>query len=237
MTPAARGLFIAGTDTGCGKSFVTATIAASLATSGTTVSVRKPLLTGLDEPSTPANPLDHELLAMASGEPDPKVVSPIRFGPPMSPHLAAEKAGEEIDLASIASGLKEEMSTVPDRVMLVEGIGGLLVPITRTSSVADLAVEMGLPLIIAARPGLGTINHCLLTLEAARSRGLEVRAVVLSQWPDDPSEIELDNRKTVEELGNVKVMTVPHVAELTQDAFAKAAAGIDLGALTSPAVR
>ena len=95
---------------------------------------------------------------------------------------------------------------------VVEGVGGLLVPLSESYLVRDLAVELGLPLLVAARPGLGTINHTLLTLEAARAAGLEVRAVVLTPWPSQPEAIERSNRETIARLGAVEVATLRALA-------------------------
>jgi dethiobiotin synthetase len=92
--------------------------------------------------------------------------------------------------------------------IVVEGVGGLLVPLNDTETVRDLAVLLGLPLVIAARPGLGTISHTLLTLEAARAAGLEVRAVVLTPWPAEPEVIHLSNKETIERMGAVEVVTL-----------------------------
>ena len=96
--------------------------------------------------------------------------------------------------------------------MIVEGVGGLLVPLTEDFTVRDLAVELGLPLLIAARPGLGTINHTLLTLQAARAAGLDVRAVVLTPWPAAALAIERSNRETIARLGEVEVAGLAPVA-------------------------
>jgi dethiobiotin synthetase len=218
-----RGLFITGTDTGAGKTFVTAALAASLAASGESVVVRKPLLTGIAEASTPASPHDHELLAVASGG-SPNEIAPIRFDPPVSPHLAAEQAGVELDVEGIAASTLE--AATANDVLLVEGVGGLLVPISRQQSVADLAVALGLPVVIAARPGLGTINHCLLTVEALRQRGLAVQGIVMGPWSATPTAIEQDNLKTVEELTGLPVATIGQVDDLTRESFEAAGAAI-----------
>ena len=222
MTSRVPGLFITGTDTGSGKSYVTAAIAASMLANSIDVVVRKPLLTGVDDGAADGTWLDHDLLSAAvDGAESAEAISPVRFGPAMSPHLAAEQAGADIDVQAIAQDLRD-LSTQQDGTLLVEGIGGLLVPITRSDSVADLAVALGFPVVIAARPGLGTISHCLLTLEAARARGLDVRAVVFGPWPQAPSEIESDNLKTVAQLGNVSVATLPAVNAITHAGFAQA---------------
>ncbi len=220
---AQRGLFITGTDTGAGKTFVTAAIAATLAAAGESVVARKPLLTGMAEEATATSPRDNELLATVTGG-NPNEIAPLRFDPAVSPHLAAEQAGVELDVDGIAEATLAAAD--PEQALIVEGVGGLLVPISRTASVADLAVALALPVVIAARPGLGTINHCLLTVEALRQRRLEVRGIVMGPWPEAPSAIEQDNLKTVAELAGVPVVTIPHVALLTRDSFEAAGAGI-----------
>jgi dethiobiotin synthetase len=201
-----RGLFVAGTDTGAGKSVVAAAIAATLRAEGLSVAAAKPVLTGLDEP-TGAWPADDELLASVTGQAREEV-APIRFGPPVSPHLAAALAGTELSPAAMVAhvrGLEAD-------AVVVEGVGGLLVPLAPDASVRDLARALALPVVVAARPGLGTINHTLLTLEAARAGGLDVRAVVLTPWPDAPSELERSNAETISAVGGVPVETLGPVA-------------------------
>ena len=95
---------------------------------------------------------------------------------------------------------------------MCEGVGGLLVPLTPGYSVRDLAVDLGLPLVIAARTGLGTINHTLLTVEAARAAGLDVAGIVMTPWPDEPEPIEASNRETLERLAGVPVSGLPATA-------------------------
>jgi dethiobiotin synthetase len=132
-------------------------------------------------------------------------------------------AGTELDRAAIVDSIGAAGSP-----LVVEGVGGLLVPFTEQFSVADLAVELGLPLLVAAAPGLGTINHTLLTLEAARSRGLRVAAVVLTPWPEEPDEIERSNRETVARLGEVAVATLPRIERADPDLLAQAGAALPL---------
>ena len=177
------GVFVTGTGTEVGKTVVAAAIARTLAASGATVAVFKPAVTGLEDPGEP----DHELLrrAAGSGQSDEEI-APYRYGPPASPHLAARLAGEEIDPARLRSSGCRRRRPVPMQ-LVCEGVGGLLVPLADGLPVRDLAVDLGLPLVVAASPGLGTINHTLLTLEAARGAGLEVAMVVLTPWPDAPS--------------------------------------------------
>jgi dethiobiotin synthetase len=199
-----RGLFITGTDTGVGKTILAGVIAAALRERGTDVRALKPVITGLEEPG----PADHEILAQAAGC-RPEDVGIVSYEPPVSPHLAAELAGRPI----VAEALREIIAerAAGAEVLVVEGVGGLLVPLTDSYDVRQLARSLGLPLVVAARPGLGTINHTLLTLEAARTAGLDVAAVVLTPWPQEPDVIERSNRDTIAHLGQVEVATLPEI--------------------------
>lgn len=199
-----QGFFVTGTGTGVGKTVVAAAIASAAAATGRSVAVFKPAVSGLDEDGEP----DHELLRRAarSAQSDDEI-APYRYGPPVSPHLAAELAGEPIDpgrlrAATAAAALGAEM-------LVVEGVGGLMVPLTPDYLVRNLAAELGLPVVIAASPGLGTINHTLLSLEAAWAAELEVAAVVLTPWPQDPETIHRSNREAIESFGGVDVLVLP----------------------------
>lgn len=201
-----RGLFVTGTGTGVGKTIVSAALLAAMRAAGEPVRAYKPVITGLDEPPGKWPP-DHELLALAAGM-SPEDVAPLRFRPAVSPHLAAALAGEQIDVATL---IEHAVASAGD-TLIVEGVGGLLVPLTDDFTVRDLARELALPLLIAAPPGLGTINHTLLTIEAARAVGLNVAAVVLTPWPTAPSEMELSNRETIARLAEVEVAMLDEVA-------------------------
>jgi dethiobiotin synthetase len=204
-------VFVAGTGTEVGKTVVAAAIARTLAAEGRRVAVFKPAVTGLDDYAAngpTAERPDHELLRLASGsEQSDEEIAPYRYGPPASPHLAAAQAGEEIEPPRLLESARAAGAGAD--VLVCEGVGGLLVPLARSYLVRDLAVDLRLPLVIAASPGLGTINHTLLTLEAARSAGLEVTAVVLTPWPDEPTPIEESNRETIAALGEVEIRTLP----------------------------
>jgi dethiobiotin synthetase len=202
-----RGLFVTGTDTGAGKSVVAAAVCAALAARGERVAAFKPVVTGLGEP-VGQWPHDHELLAAAaSAGQQPEEVAPYRFDPPVSPHFAAELAGEAIEPAMLLEAAR--LAAAGADSLVCEGVGGLLVPITTGYLVRDLAVELGLPVVVTARTGLGTINHTLLTVEAARATGLRVAGIVMTPWPGDPAPIELSNRATVERLAGVAVSGLP----------------------------
>ena len=199
-----RGCFVTGTDTGAGKSVVAAAIAAALHARGERTAVWKPVVTGVGEPDGGGWPPDHELLAGAVGG-NPREVTTATFGPAVSPHLAAELAGTMLDLEALAGAARAAAAGAD--VLVAEGVGGLLVPFG-DFTVRELAVALGLPLVIAARPGLGTINHSLLTIEVARAAGLDVRAVVLTPWPGEPSVMQRSNRATIARLADIEVATL-----------------------------
>jgi dethiobiotin synthetase len=195
-----RGFFVTGTGTEVGKTVVAAVIARSLAADGQNVAVFKPAVTGLSEPGE----ADHELLRRASGSAQSdEQIAPYRYDPPASPHLAAELAGERIEPPRLLRAARRAEADAD--VLVCEGVGGLMVPLAPGYLVRDLARELALPVIVAAPPDLGTINHTLLTLEAARAAALEVALVVLTPWPQDPDPIQSSNRRTLESLGGVPV--------------------------------
>lgn len=214
-----RGLFVTGTDTGAGKTIVSAALLAAMAAAGEQMRAHKPVVTGLDDHpraggpaggrSSEAWPPDHELLASVAAGMTPEEVAPLRYGPAVSPHLAARLAGEAIDPTGLIA--RARAAGTGEGALIVEGVGGLLVPLADDFTVRDLAAALGLPVLIAAGPGLGTINHALLTLAAARAAGLDVRAVVLTPWPDAPAELERSNRDTIARLGGIEVVGLSHV--------------------------
>ncbi|HMA27271.1 MAG TPA: dethiobiotin synthase [Solirubrobacterales bacterium] len=211
-----RGLFVTGTGTEVGKTVVAAAIARSARAAGDRVAVFKPAVSGLvGYPLRPevwesaAELPDHALLRLAAGSTQgDDEVAPYRYGPPVSPHLAAELAREPIDPDRIRGAA---LAATEDALLLCEGVGGFLVPLTAGYLVRDLARDLALPVVIAASPGLGTINHTLLTVEAVRAAGLEVAAVVLTPWPEEPSPMERSNLETIEALGSVAVETLPRL--------------------------
>lgn len=198
------GVFVTGTGTEVGKTVVAAAIARALAAEGRRVAVFKPALTGLAEDGEP----DHKLLrrAASSSQSDDEI-APYRYEPPASPHLAAELAGERIEPPRLVRAAQRAAAGADN--LVCEGVGGLMVPLAPGYLVRDLARELGLPLVVAAPPGLGTINHTLLTLEAARAAALDVAAIVLTPWPADPDPVQSSNRRTLESLGGVPVAALP----------------------------
>jgi dethiobiotin synthetase len=218
-----RGLFVTGTDTGVGKTVLSAALLAAMVAEGESVRAYKPAVTGLQEPADNAGwPPDHELLAAAAGMATEQV-APLRYGPAASPLLAAEIEGKRLDRemllaagAELTRRVEHEATTV-----VVEGVGGLLSPLAENFTVCDLAASLRLPLLIAARPGLGTINHTLLTLQVARAYGLDVRAIVITPWPEQPARLEQSNLETIRRFGFVEVDRLtraesPEIVELAR---------------------
>lgn len=209
------GLFVTGTGTEVGKTIVAATLARTAVAAGRRVAVFKPAVSGLDELGEP----DHALLRRAadSAQSDDQI-APYRYGPAVSPHLGAELAGEPIDAGRLREVARAAAAGAD--LLIVEGVGGFLVPLALGPPaylIRDLARELGLAVVIAAAPSLGTINHTLLTVESVRAAGLELAAVVFTPWPAEPAEVERSNRATIARLGGVSVVTLPRL-ELSEPA-------------------
>ncbi len=200
-----------GTGTEVGKTVVAAAIARTLHAAGESVAVFKPAESGLDDCAASGRPPDHELLriAAASGQADDEI-SPYRYGPPVSPHLGAELAGEPISPDRLREAARAAAAAAD--AIVCEGVGGFCVPLTLGYLVRDLARDLSLPVVVAAHPGLGTINHTLLTVEAVRAAGLEVMAVVLTPWPTRPSPVEASNRSSLGLLSGTEILTLEQLA-------------------------
>lgn len=174
------GLFITGTDTGVGKTHVACGIIRILREQGLRVGAYKPAVTGsCPSPCGPVWDDITRLQAALGREIAPERVCPQRFHSPLAPPVAARLEGRGVDAALLRRGIDWWHDQAD--VMIVEGAGGLLSPLTQTESVADVARDLGFPLVVVARLSLGTINHTLLTLEAARHRGLEVAGIILNE--------------------------------------------------------
>jgi len=170
-----RGLFVTGTDTGVGKTLVACALAAALRARGIDVGAMKPVETGVG----PEGPSDAQALAAAARAGDPlDAVCPQRFALPAAPSVAAAEAGCRVDLGAIRRAF--DALARRHEWLVVEGAGGLLVPLHDDFTMGELARELELPLLVVARAALGTINHTRLTLEAAAARGLRVAGVVIS---------------------------------------------------------
>lgn len=215
MSKEFAGLFIAGTDTEVGKTVVTAGIAAALREAGCDVGVWKPVQSGA---------LAHEKMSDAfrlrawSGVADRcEEIAPLAFSAPLTPWLAAQAEGKTLTMEEITAHGYPLLAK--HDWLLVEGAGGLAVPLTETDMMVDLAVRLKLPLLLVARAGLGTINHTLLSVWYARSRGLVVAGVILNEGASAADQSVATNAKMIECYGNVPVWgALPHVPdELTSE--------------------
>ncbi|KAF0246138.1 MAG: dethiobiotin [Planctomycetota bacterium] len=187
-------LLVTGTDTGVGKTFVACGLARAWRAAGRDVGVVKPFASGAVRGSHP----DVEALIAASGTADPfDEVCPYLFRDPLAPSVAAKRERRAVSVARAARMTQR----VIDRhaITIVEGAGGLLVPVTDRETVADYAKRLRLPLLIVARPALGTLNHTRLTVEAARARGLRVLGIVVSFC--SPGRAGLAERTNLEVMG------------------------------------
>lgn len=180
----ANGIFITGTDTGVGKTIVAAVLARVLKLRGVDVGVMKPVTSGCEERGAQLVSDDAELLAWAAGVECTEDVAPYLLREPIAPVEAARIDGVRIDTEKIADSFNYLCSR--HRFVIVEGAGGLMVPLNGGVLIADLALHLNLPLLVVARPDLGTINHSLLTCFCAGQMGLEVRGVIVNRFPKNP---------------------------------------------------
>jgi dethiobiotin synthetase len=211
-----NGFFITGTDTGVGKTVVTACLSLFFENQGMDVGVMKPIETGVDPKCSSTANSDAKFLMKVSGSTDAEEeVCPYRLKIPASPYQASEIAGTPIQPATILEQLKILQSR--HNMMLMEGVGGLLVPITAGYNVADLAREIGLPLIIVSRIRVGTLNHTLLTINAARQYGLKIKGIILNkQESGDLDEVEKQQAELIEELSDTPILgTCPFIEDVS----------------------
>lgn len=187
------GLFVIGTDTEVGKTFVACRLAKLLVEMGMRVGVYKPVASG----SIDSSPSDRELLREAANQfCELEQVCPQQFAASVAPPVAAAMEGRTVDEALLLTGANWWLGRCD--LLIVEGAGGALSPISPRQTVLDLAVQFGYPLLLVVGNRLGAVNHTLLTLEAAQKRGLRVEAIVLNQLPNTTAANSLDNRKLIE---------------------------------------
>jgi len=204
-----RGLFVAGTDTGVGKTEVSVALLSGWRARGLDVVGMKPAESGV----VPGTPGDAERIRAASGAGDPpELTCPYAFAAPLAPAVAARLEGREVSFDHVLHCARELLRR--HAALLVEGAGGLLVPLTESRTYADLAWALGMPVLVVARAGLGTVNHTALTCEALRIRGLEVRGVVLNRPTPGSDPSEPHNPAEIERLTGVRVVaSLPHLAD------------------------
>jgi dethiobiotin synthetase len=174
-----RGLFVTGTDTGVGKTEVSCALVANARAAGVDAVAMKPAQSGV----APGEPTDADRLREAAGGVEPlEVVCPYSFAAPLAPAVAARLEGRTISFGEIVDRARALAGR--HEAVLVEGAGGLIVPLTDAHTYADLALALGLPVLVVARAGLGTVNHTALTVEALRARGLALAGIVLNRACD-----------------------------------------------------
>ncbi len=212
-----KGLFVTGTDTGIGKTVLSALLLAELRRRSINAAPFKPVQTGCagDVPD-----LDYALTmaGMQVSDEDFSSMAPYTYEPACSPHLAAEMAGAEIDIAEMVIAARTLASDYD--CIIAEGAGGIMVPLNRRETTLDLMQALRFPVLIAARPGLGTINHTLLSIRALRSDDLDIAGIVFVAGDDSkPGFIEEDNAVTIEQFGKVPILgSIPHCHQLDASA-------------------
>lgn len=200
----AKGIFITGTDTGVGKTVVSTALAILLRQKGVKVGVMKPVTSGCSELDGKLVSEDAELLAAGAGIPVSEEVAPYLLREPVAPSVAAEQDRVRIEFSRILAAfhrLADEYEYV-----IVEGAGGLMVPLAGGLLVADLVKLLDLPLLVVARPGLGTVNHTLLTCFAARQLDIDVRGVVVNGFPADPGLAESSAPHMIDSLSGTPLL-------------------------------
>ena len=208
--------FVTGTDTDAGKTYVSRALLLAAREAGLTCAGYKPIESGCPTADEPGH--DAIALSIAAGT---KPLTTYTFAPPIAPHIAASRAGIEIELERICTAAQELQHKT--EFFLVEGAGGFLVPLSSSYSIADLATQLNFPLILVVPNRLGAINHALLSIEAAHHRNLEIAAVILSEVERGAGS-GLENQKSIEQFGHVPVFDLPHCT--TSTAMAKAATPI-----------
>lgn len=212
MTPLLRapsipGLFITGTDTGVGKTVVAGAIAAWFRRRGARVGVFKPVATGCERRREGLVSADAEFLAHCADSPHPlDLICPQRYVEPLAPAVAAERSGQPLDWAAVQRAL--DLICRDSDVIIVEGVGGVMVPLDAEHTVVDLVQWLRVPTVVVARAGLGTINHTLLTLNALRPAGA-ICGVVINRYPaENPGIAEETNPRMINKWGRVPVLCI-----------------------------
>lgn len=232
------GLFVTGTDTEVGKTVVAGAIADWFARRGRRVGVCKPAATGCVRRREGLVSEDAEFLAHCGDASFPlDLICPQRFVEPLAPAVAAQRAGVELDWGAVERSLG--IMTAASDVMIVEGVGGVMVPMDRRHTVLDMVQWLKLPTVVVARAGLGTINHTLLTVQALRGAGVKVAGVVINRYPaGTPGLAEETNPRAIEMWGRVSVVClVPDEGGLKGELTAgiRAAVGqVDWEAMSRP---
>ncbi len=220
----AKGFFITGTDTGVGKTLISGALIETILFLGKKVCGMKPVESGCRRQGDVLIPFDGMFLKQLSHADEPlALITPCCLESPLAPMAAAEADGRAIDLSFISTAFSK-LSARYD-ALIVEGIGGLMVPITKDYYAVDLAGELSLPLIVVARPGLGTINHVLLTVSCAMKAGLTVAGIVINYTqPPENSLAEQTNPGLLGQISPVPIIGIfPYLKSREEGEITKAA--------------
>ncbi|MCE5287172.1 MAG: dethiobiotin synthase [Pelosinus sp.] len=202
-----KGLFVTGTDTDVGKTFITGAIAAALKERGRQVGVVKPVASG-GIVSTDGRLLseDASFLMWAAGfaEKRRQEVNVLCLEPALTPAVAAQESNAVINIAELLTACRNMIGKA--ELTLVEGVGGLVAPIWQDYLAADMPLDLKLPAILVARPNLGTVNHTVLSVEYARQRGIKLAGIVINQWPEAATVLEESNAEYIEHLTKLPIL-------------------------------
>jgi dethiobiotin synthetase len=203
-----KGLFITATDTDVGKTFISGAIAAAIKGRGIHVGVVKPVASGGVRGANGKLVSEDATFLMAAagfGEEQRQNVNPVCLGPALTPAVAATECDVTIDVAQLISTCQAMIAK--SNLTLVEGVGGILAPIWQNYLVADMIMDLKLPVVIVARPDLGTINHTVLTTEYARQRGINLAGIIINRWDEAKvTVLERSNLAYIEQLTGVPVL-------------------------------
>ena len=204
-----KGIFVTGTDTGIGKTIVSAGLMCGLRATNN-ICYWKPIQTGIEDDN------DTEIIRILAESPDSEIHDQgIRLERPLSPHLSAKLSGVEISIEKTLA-LNPAAGISSDKFWIVEGAGGVLVPINKRELMIDLIKVLDLPVLVVARSGLGTINHTVLTIQALRNRNIKILGVVMNGEPN------AENRKAIEHFGETRVLAeMPKFEKLESSEFRK----------------
>lgn len=217
-SPSIPGLLVTGTDTGVGKTVIAGAIADWFRRQGRRVAVCKPAGSGCVRRREGLVSEDAEFLAHCADSSHPlDLICPVRYAEPLAPAIAAERATEPLDWELIDRAI--QMMSKGSDVIVVEGVGGLMVPMDAKHTFLDVARWLKLSAVVVARPNLGTINHSLLTVNALRAAGVKVAGVVINRYPAQSADVAAEtNPRAIEKWGKVPVLcVVPDVTAGVKD--------------------
>ena len=217
-----KGFFVTGTDTGVGKTIIALALIRALEMFGFRTGAMKPVESGCGREGEVLIPFDGMALKQGAHMDEPiTLITPCCFESPLAPYPASEIEIKKVSIPALKSAFSRLSRTY--EAMVVEGVGGLLVPIKKNYAIIDLAADLGLPLVVVAKPGLGTINHTLLTVNYALCKGLRVAGVIINySMPPENSLAEKTNAQLLERICPVPVIAIfPHLQNINEETVEK----------------